>query len=118
METAVQPHPLVAKAAKHWIDLAARHGIPVTIEPMVPVPGSAFGAGGAYVRIDTGRQMEAASVAIYPPTRRGARPSQVAMVLGYDRLRGKLVFGAKPHVTLRSMAFKMANFWNRPEVSA
>jgi hypothetical protein len=118
METTVQPHPLVAKAAKCWTDLAACYGVPATIEPMEPVPGSTFGIGGLIVRIDTGRQMESASVAIYPPTRRGGRPAQIAMVMGYDKVRGKLVFGAKPRITLRSMAFKMANFWARPEVSA
>jgi hypothetical protein len=116
--TVTEIHPVVAKAARAWTDLAARHNIPVTIEPMEPVPGSTFGIGGAHIRIDTGRQMEAASIAIYPPTRKGVRAAQVAIVLGYDKFRGKLVFGAKPRITLRSMAFKMANFWARPEASA
>jgi hypothetical protein len=110
-------HPLVAKAAKRWTDLAARHGVPATIDPMAPAPS--YGAGGVFVRFDTGRDdMEGASIVIYPPSKPGGRPAQSAIHLTYRLVRGKLRFGVKPRITLRSMAFHIANFWNRPEVSA
>lgn len=112
-------HPLVAKAAREWLKHTARHNVPVVVEMMEPVPNSTFGIGGVHIRIQPrGWFGEAASVAIYPPTRKGRRPSQTALYFTYHLVRGKSTWGHKPKITLRSMAFHVANFWNRPEVSA
>lgn len=110
-------HPLVAKAAKRWIDLAARYNVPAEIEPMMP-EDTMFGIGGVFVRIDTGRRDEMATVAIYPPRTAGRKPIQSAIHLRYRNVRGKMRFGSVPKVTLRDMAFAIVWFWNRPEVSA
>lgn len=107
----IAPHPLVVKAAQRWIGQAARHNVPITIEPMEALE-SGFGAGGIHVRIDTGWNMECASVAIYPPTGKGRRAAQSAIYLTYHMFNGKQRFGRKPRITLHAMMNNI-QMWRR-----
>lgn len=110
------PHPLVAKAAQQWVDQAAHHNVAVTLEPMQPTD-SGFGAGGIYVRIETGRDWERATVAIYPPTSKGRRVSQSPILIRYRKTRGgRIVWGCDPGATLRGIREGIVWFWhNRPD---
>ena len=112
------PHPLVAKAAQQWVDQAARHNVPVTVEPMEPLKGG-FGAGGVYVRIETdGWFGESASVAIFPPTRKGCRASQIATYLTYHLVNGKPRFGRRPRITLHAMMNNIQEWGRSRQIAA
>lgn len=111
MQTTTSTHPLVMKAAQRWLDLAARHNVPATAEPM---PDGEYFVGGLIVTIEPkGWFGESASVQIYPPMRPGRRVRQTALYLTYHLINGKPRFGRKPRITLHDMAFNIANLWDR-----
>lgn len=103
-----QTHPLVEKAAAGWLELAARYEVVATVER----GNSSYSATAVTIRFETNNRHELASVLIYPPVRRGRTVRQTPVVCTYRPKRGKIVFGADPHMTLRRLRDRLIWGWS------
>lgn len=109
METPEHPtHPLVEKAVRGWLELAARYDVKTTVERGT----NDYDPASVAIKFETGLHSERACVVIYSPTRRGRTVRQSALIIGFYLKRGKGVLGSQPGVTLRRLRDRIIWSWS------
>lgn len=109
MESTEHPtHPLVEKAVRGWLELAARYDVKVTVRR----GESEYQPTAVSVNFDTGLRSEAACVMIYPPSRPGRTVRQSPIIIGYFLKRGKAAYGSQPGITLRRLRDRIIWSWS------
>lgn len=100
-------HPLVEKALRGWLELAAEYGVEATVER-----GEEHAPTAVSIRFKTGFYWESAGVSIYPPSKPGRTVRQYPLICTYFLKRGKMAFGARPRTTLRHLRNQIVWSWS------
>lgn len=107
--TPTTPHPLVAKRAADWQELAERHGVKTTVKPM----SESSYPDGLIISFETGFDYEYGHALIYPPREGGRRTRQALMIGEYSTLRdGSVRFGSRD-LTRARFVIRLVEDWAR-----
>jgi hypothetical protein len=102
-------HPLVEKAVRGWLKLAADYGVNTTVRR----GESTWDPTAVYVRFDGPTSLDCGGIWIFAPMTRGSRPRQAPIAYTHYRGRGgKMTYGNKPGTTLRDLRSRIIWSWS------
>jgi hypothetical protein len=102
-------HPLVEKAVRGWLKLAADYGV----ETSVRRGESSWDPTAVYIRFEGSSTLDCGGIWIFAPFTKGSRPRQAPIVYTHYRGRGgKMKYGSKPDTKLQTLRDRIIWSWS------
>lgn len=102
-------HPLVEKAVRGWLKLAADYGVKATVRR----GESSWDPTAVIVSFEGRFSSDSGGVWIFAPSVKGGRVRQSPMIWSHYRGRGgKMKYGSKPGLRLRDLSYQIIWSWS------